>query len=59
MRVSSPVEARTSFIASAVSLPLAVFGAALFVSVRPIVENLQWSQPCSRLVRYKSVAFPA
>lgn len=29
MRVSSPSEAQTSFIASAISLPLAVFGAAL------------------------------
>ena len=29
MRVSSPSEAQTSFIASALSVPLAVFGAAL------------------------------
>jgi hypothetical protein len=29
MRVSSPNEAQTSFIASALSVPLAVFGAAL------------------------------
>lgn len=29
MRVSSPTEARTSFIATALSLPLAVVGAAL------------------------------
>lgn len=33
MRVSSPIEARTSFIASAVSLPLAVFGAALTLGI--------------------------
>ena len=29
MRVSSPAEARTSLIATALSLPLAVFGAVL------------------------------
>ncbi len=29
MRVSSPSEARSGFIASALSVPLAVFGAAL------------------------------
>lgn len=29
MRVSSPTEARTSFIATAVSLPLAVIGAVV------------------------------
>jgi len=29
MRVSSPTEARTNFIASAVSLPLAMLGAVL------------------------------
>jgi len=29
MRVSSPTEAHTSFFATAISIPLAVFGAAL------------------------------
>lgn len=33
MRVSSPTEAHTSFIASAISLPLAVFGAVLTLGI--------------------------
>lgn len=33
MRVSSPTEAHTSFIATALSLPLAVFGAALTLGI--------------------------
>ena len=33
MRVSSPTEARTSFIATALSLPLAVLGAALTLGI--------------------------
>lgn len=33
MRVSSPNEARQGFIAAALSLPLAVFGAALSLGV--------------------------
>ncbi len=33
MRVSSPTEARSSFIATALSLPLAIVGAALTVGL--------------------------
>lgn len=33
MRVSSPTEAHTSFIATALSLPLAMFGAALTLGI--------------------------